>query len=135
MEPKFLSKLIIQGELFRVYVWNDMVAMNAREEEIKKKYMAFPERYKIEEDNPYGADGFIDPTNREIHLVWGDYYDMEQVLRSLAHEVAHAIFFYKDKYDCYKDEKIVECCAETYAEIYKCVESVRKEIESRKTHA
>lgn len=135
MEGKFLTKLIIQGELFRVYVWDDIIKMNAYEEECKKKYMAFPERYKIEEDNPYGSDGFITPTEREIHLMGEPLYDEEQLLRNLAHEVAHAIFCCKDKWDFYKDEKIVEACAETYAEIYKCVNNVRKDIESRKTHA
>lgn len=135
MQGKYLTKITVQGIVFNIYLWDDIQAMNAFEESIMKKYMAFPDRWKIDMENPYGADGFIIPAKREIHLMQGDLYDDEIVLRNLAHEVAHAIFWAKDKDDYYKDEKIVDACAETYAEIHRCVEEVKRVIESRKTHA
>jgi hypothetical protein len=135
MQGKYLTKLVIQGTVFHIYIWDDIQAMNAFEESMMKKYMAFPDRWKVDMENPYGADGFIIPAKREIHLVQGELYDDEIVLRNLAHEVAHAIFNCKNKDDYYKDEKIVDACAETYAEIYKCVEEVRHVMESRKPHA
>ena len=135
MEGKYLTKIVIHGVIFNIYIWDDIVAMNAFEERETKRYLAFPDRWKIDMENPYGADGFIIPAKKEIHLVKGDLYDDEIVLRNLAHEVAHAIFWAKNKDDYYKDEKMVDACAETYDEIYKCVEEVRRVIESRKTHA
>ena len=135
MEGKYLTKIMIQGNMFYIYIWDDIVAMNAFEESVMKKYMAFPDRWKIDMENPYGADGFIIPARQEIHLVKGDLYDDKILLRNLAHEVAHAIFWSKEKDDFYKDEKLVDACAETYEEIYKCVEKVKDVIESRKTNA
>lgn len=135
MQGKYLTKIVIQSTVFNVYIWDDIVAMNAYEESTKKKYMAFPDRYKVDMENPYGSDGFIIPAERAIHLMMGDLYDEKIVLRNLAHEVAHAIFFCKDKDDCYHDEKLVDACAESYEEIYKCVEDVKKSFERMKTHA
>lgn len=135
MEGKYLTKIVIQGTVFNIYIWDNIVAMNAFEESMMKKYMAFPDRWKVDMENPYGADGFIIPAKREIHLVKGDLYDEEILLRNLAHEVAHAIFWAKDKDDCYKDEKIVDACAETYAEIYRCIEEVKESLERKKVHA
>lgn len=135
MKGKLLAKIIIQSKVFSVYVWDDIVAMNAYEVEEAKKYMAFPDRYKFDPEDPYGSDGFIIPASREIHIVKGDLYSDEIMLRNLAHEIAHAIFHCKDKDDYYKDERLVDACAETYEEIYKCIEDVKGAIESRKTHA
>jgi hypothetical protein len=135
MEGKYLTKIVIQGTVFNIYLWDDIVAMNAYEESMKKRYMAFPERYKIDPDNPYGSDGFIIPAERAIHLMMGDLYDEKIVLRNLAHEVAHAIFFCKDKDDFFNDEKLVDACAESYEEIYKCIEEVRESLERKKVHA
>lgn len=135
MQGKYLTKIVVQSTVFNIYVWDDIVAMNAYEEELKKKYMAFPERYKVDMENPYGSDGFIEPATRAIHVMKGDLYTEEIMLRNIAHEIAHAIFHCKDKDDYYKDEKIVDACAETYEEIHKCIEDVKRAIESRKTHA
>lgn len=135
MQGKYLTKIVVQSTVFNVYIWDDIVAMNAYEESMKKRYMAFPDRYKVDMENPYGSDGFIIPAERAIHLMMGDLYDEKIVLRNLAHEVAHAIFLCKDKDECFHDEKLVDACAESYEEIYKCVEDVKKSFERMKTHA
>lgn len=128
---KFLTKVVIHSRVFSVYIWDNIVEMNAYEESLRAKYYAFPDRYKPELDNPYGSDGFIVPAESEIHLMWGDLYNKELVLRNLAHEVAHAIFWAKDKDDYYKDERLVDACAETYEEIYNAVAYVNKVMEEK----
>ena len=85
MQGKYLTKIVVQGVVFNIYIWNDIVAMNAFEESMMKKYMAFPDRWKVDMENPYGADGFIIPAKREIHLMQGDLYDDGIVLKNLAH--------------------------------------------------
>ena len=132
MKGKLLAKIVIQSKVFSVYVWDDIVEMNAYEVETARKYMAFPDRYKFDPEEPYGSDGFIAPASREIHVVKGDLYSDEIVLRNLAHEIAHAIFHVKDKDDYYRDERLVDACAETYEEIGKCITDLRKALESRK---
>ena len=129
-----LTKIKIINKFYDIYVWNSLQDMNKYEEEIKRKYMAFPERYKINEDNPYGSDGFIVPMERKIHI-FTKYEFEDDIYKNLAHEIAHAIFDAKDKRDYYEDERLIEACAETYKEIYDCVEQVKAVIESRKTHA
>ena len=121
MKGHFFCQINIMSKPYNIYLWDDITELNKYNEQRESANFAFPERAKTPE-GPYGCDAFCEPDLKEIHIMSTKFHSFEKLKKVLAHEIAHCIFWEKNKKREFEDENLVDSCAETYDEIYQGIE-------------